>query len=93
VCINLNAQETDPTIPDSLVVKNKYGLRVGVDASKLARTFLETDYSAIELNADYRLTYRLYAAGEFGNEEHTTSTRIHHFNHPHSLIFFGRWIA
>lgn len=74
VCINLNAQETDPTIPDSLVVKNKYGLRVGVDASKLARTFLETDYSAIELNADYRLTYRLYAAGEVGNEEHTTST-------------------
>jgi hypothetical protein len=74
VCINLNAQETDPTIPDSLVVKNKYGLRVGVDASKLARTFLETDYSAIELNADYRLTYRLYAAAEFGNEEHTTST-------------------
>ena len=56
VCINLNAQETDPTIPDSLVVKNKYGLRVGLDASKLARTFLETDYSAIELNADYRLT-------------------------------------
>ena len=74
VCMNLYAQETDTTIADSLVVKHKYGLRVGIDASKLARTFLESDYSAFELNADYRLTYRLYVAGEIGNEEHTTST-------------------
>ena len=74
VCMNLYSQETDTTIADSLVVKHKYGLRVGIDASKLARTFLESDYSAFELNADYRLTYRLYAAGEIGNEEHTTST-------------------
>ena len=72
--MSLYAQETDTITPDSLVIKHKYGLRVGVDASKLARTFLETDYSAFELNADYRLSYRLYAAGEFGNEERTTST-------------------
>lgn len=74
VCMNLYAQETDTTTPDSLVVKNKYGLRVGIDASKLARTFLETDYRAFELNADYRLTHRLYVAAEVGNEERTTST-------------------
>ena len=74
VCMSLHAQQDSiPTI-DSLVVKEKYGLRVGVDLSKITRTLLETDYSAIELNADYRIADRLYIAGDLGNEERTTST-------------------
>ena len=60
LCMNLHAQEETTPTTDSLVVKQKYGLRVGVDASKLVRTFLESDYSAFELNADYRLTDKLY---------------------------------
>jgi hypothetical protein len=71
--MSVYAQENSTKITDSLVVKHKYGIRVGVDISKLTRTFLESDYSGIELNADYRLTDRLYVAGEVGNEDHTTS--------------------
>ena len=74
VCMSLCAQEENIQTSDSLVIKHKYGLRVGVDASKLVRTFLETDYSAIEFNADCRFTDRLYIAAEIGNEERTTST-------------------
>jgi len=74
VCMSLQAQQDSIPSTDSLAVKQKYGLRVGIDASKIVRSFLETDYSAIELNADYRLTYRLYIAAEIGNEERTTST-------------------
>ena len=74
LCMNLHAQEETTQTTDSLVVKQKYGLRVGVDASKIVRTFLETDYSAFELNADYRITNKLYVAGDVGTEERTTST-------------------
>lgn len=74
LCMSLHAQEDATTTTDSLVVKHKYGLRVGVDISKLVQTFLESDYSGLELNADYRLSDRIYVAGEIGNEEQTTST-------------------
>ena len=74
VCMSLYAQEENIQTSYSLDIEHKYGLRVGVDASKIVRSFLETDYSAIELNADYRLTYRLYIAAEIGNEERTKST-------------------
>ena len=69
MCMNLHAQEDSTPTIDSLVVKKKYGLRVGVDCSKIARTFLESDYSGLELNGDYRLTNKLYVAGEIGTEE------------------------
>lgn len=71
VCSKIQAQ--NDTIPktqnDSTVVKLKYGLRLGVDTGKLLRSFLDDEYMAIEIVADYRLTKRLYIAGELGNEE------------------------
>ena len=42
-------QDSIPTI-DSLVIKKKYGLRVGVDLSKITRTFLDADYKGFEIN-------------------------------------------
>ena len=68
------AQDDDSVSRDSLKFKEKYGLRLGADAGKLARTFLDKDYTGFEINGDYRLTYRLYIAGELGTEERTTST-------------------
>ena len=41
----------------------RYGLRVGVDLSKLARTFYEKDYKGLEIVGDYRLTKKIYIAG------------------------------
>jgi len=59
---------------DSTVVKVKYGLRAGIDTGKLIRSYLDDEYTGIELVADYRLTKRLYIAGEIGNEEKFTTT-------------------
>ncbi|WP_246454767.1 DUF6048 family protein [Hyunsoonleella aquatilis] len=56
------------TSSDSITVKEKYGLRFGVDTSKLIRTFLDDEYTGFEVVADYRLTKKLYIAGELGNE-------------------------
>lgn len=56
---------------DTIVYKQSYGLRLGADISKLIRSALDEDYQGFEVNGDYRLTQRLYLAGEIGNEERT----------------------
>src|SRR6478672_1464523 len=58
---------------DTAVVKtDRYGLRVGVDLSKLARSFYEDNYKGLEIVGDYRLTKKFWLAGEIGNENKTT---------------------
>ena len=72
MCMPLHAQQDSiPTI-DSLVIKKKYGLRVGVDLSKITRTFLDADYKGFEINGDYRIADKLYIAGDVGTEERTS---------------------
>lgn len=56
---------------DTIVVKQKYGLRLGGDIGKLARSFIDEDYKGFEISADYRLTEKLFLAGELGTEENT----------------------
>ncbi|MGC6432499.1 MAG: DUF6048 family protein [Jejuia sp.] len=76
VCAPLQSQnDTIPNVAnDSTVVKLKYGLRVGADTGKLIRSFLDDNYTGIELIADYRITKKLYIAGELGNEERIVTT-------------------
>lgn len=60
---------------DSVVVPPKierYGIRVGADISKIARTLYDSDYQGLELVADYRLSKKYFLAGELGNENKTT---------------------
>lgn len=66
--------ETPDATKDSVVGSSKYGLRLGGDLSKLVRSFIDDDYTGFEINADYRLTKRLYLAGELGTEERTLET-------------------
>ena len=67
--MGLSAQETKSNGIDSLIVQKKYGLRVGVDLSKITRSFLDTDYMGFEINGDYRLSKNLYIAAEIGSEK------------------------
>jgi len=60
---------------DSLSIKQKYGIRLGGDLSKLARTFIDDDYTGFEILADYRLSNKLYVAGEIGFDEKNTITK------------------
>ena len=74
LCASLSAQETKvETKQDSIPLKTeRYGVRVGIDLYKLARTFYDEDYKGLELTGDYRLTRKFYLAGELGNENKTT---------------------
>ena len=56
---------------DSLVYKQPYGLRIGIDLSRPFVTFLNNNYSGLEFTGDYRLTQKLYLAAELGNEKKT----------------------
>jgi len=66
--------QNDSIVNDSIVYKQKYGLRLGGDLQKLVRSFVEDDYKGFEINADYRLTKKLYVAGDLGIEEKRTET-------------------
>ena len=78
VVVTLKAQDTtavaqqNPVVIDSIVNKEKFGLRVGTDLYKLARTAFDDDYSGFEVMADYRVIGNWYAAAELGNEQRTT---------------------
>ncbi len=66
------AQETTQpaeSTTDTVAMKTqKYGLRVGGDLSKLARTAFEEGYTGFEIMGDLRFSKKYYAAAEIGNE-------------------------
>ncbi len=84
---------------DTLVFKQKYGLRIGADLNKLVRTFFDDDYSGFELMGDYRLTKRLYLAAELGNETRTlrtdfldNTTKGSYFKGGIDMNFYKNWL-
>lgn len=62
-------EEEQPTVDTLKVATEKYGIRLGGDLSKLARTAFESGYSGFELAADLRFAKRFYAAAEIGFED------------------------
>ena len=62
-------QKAKDTVPPK---QERYGIRVGVDLYKLARSVYDKDYKGLELTGDYRLTRKYYLAAELGNENKTT---------------------
>jgi len=61
---------------NTLEYKQEYGLRIGADISRLILSFAVEDYTGLELVGDYRLTEKLYLAGEIGNEEKTQDEHL-----------------
>jgi len=47
-------------------------MRIGADLFKLTKSFVTDDYRGLELVGDYRITKKIYLAGELGNEDKTT---------------------
>lgn len=93
------AQQEKETVTDTLVYKQKYGLRLGADLSKIARTFLDDNYTGFEVMGDYRLTKKIYLAGEIGNEERTienevlsNTTKGSYFKGGVDLNFYKNWL-
>jgi hypothetical protein len=62
-------------VNDSVTVASKterYGLRVGADLSKIARTLYDSNYQGLELVGDFRLNKKYFLAAELGSENKTT---------------------
>jgi len=70
VSLTATAQEKkkDTIIPRT----ERYGLRVGADLYKIARSIYDDDYKGFEITGDYRYSKRIYIAAEIGNENKTT---------------------
>ena len=65
-----NTNPNDSTAVDTIsAINNKYGLRVGADLSKLARSAFEKGYSGFEVVGDFRISDKFYVAAEIGNEK------------------------
>ncbi|WP_299213041.1 DUF6048 family protein [uncultured Dokdonia sp.] len=69
---SLCAQEDELTTAiDTTAQKSPYGLRVGIDLSKPIRSFLDDNYSGLEIVGDFRVSSNYYVAAELGNETRT----------------------
>ena len=77
LCIHSIGSAQIESSKDSIIHLHKYGLRAGINASKIARSFLDDDYSGFEIIADFRLSKRLYLAGELGFEDKKTNESIY----------------
>lgn len=60
-------------VRDSIFYKDKYGLTVSLDLSRIGQGFWDENYQGLEIAADYRYSENLYIAGELGNEKATFS--------------------
>jgi len=70
-CISTQAQVQDTITNTSKRRNNTYGLRAGLDLKKITQTILDDNYQGFEVVADYRLTKKLYIAGEIGIEKNS----------------------
>ena len=64
-CCSLSFGQQETITQDS-IIKNKYGLRVGVDLFNPTAAIVEDRRSGLELVADYRISKKWYIAGELG---------------------------
>lgn len=92
-CALANAQDEEgelpPAIADSLVAKEKYGLRVGADLSRVGIGFFNDDYQGVELVGDYRISKKFYLAAELGTEKKTIDDEQINFTANGSYIKAG----
>lgn len=64
--VGITQEESSST--DTLKIKEKYGIRFGIDLSKQIRMITE-DYKGVSLYADLRIKERLFIVAELGNDD------------------------
>ena len=60
--------QENPSKIDTLKIKEKYGIRFGIDLSKQVRMITE-DYNGVSVYADLRIKERLFIVAEVGNDD------------------------
>ena len=72
ICLIFNysfsQEQQEEVIEDSLKIKQKYGIRIGLDLSKQVRMLTE-DYKGISFYSDFRIKERLFIVTEIGNDD------------------------
>jgi hypothetical protein len=71
VCLPAIAQEKTADTIEAPAKEQRYGIRVGTDLYRLARTTFDDNYQGFEIVGDYRVSRKFYAAAEIGNEKVT----------------------
>jgi hypothetical protein len=74
---------------DTVQKTDRYGLRVGIDLSKIIMSTLDDNYTGIELVGDFRIKPNLYIAAELGNEKKTNQEDLYNFTTSGSYIKLG----
>ena len=74
---------------DSIIIKHKYGLRVGIDLYNPLQSTITPERKVYEIVADYRLTYKLFIAGEAGTTDYLTKVDYMQFNTNGTYIKAG----
>lgn len=67
----LHSQDTTTNTDSTFLKTNRYGLWVGTDLYKLARTAFDENYTGLEITGQYRLTKKMFLAADVGNEKIT----------------------
>lgn len=86
---NAQSKPIDTKPQDTVVHKQPYGLRVGVDLSRLTIAAFEEEYTGLEFVGDFRLSQKYWLAAEIGNEERTRQEDLYNFTSSGSYIKLG----
>ena len=68
IIFSVGYSQENPSQTDTLKIKEKYGIRFGIDLSKQVRMITE-DYNGISLYGDLRIKERLFIVAEIGNDD------------------------
>lgn len=86
---NAQSKPINTKLQDTVVHKQPYGLRVGVDLSRLTIAFFEEEYTGLEFVGDFRLSQKYWLAAELGNEKRTRQEDLYNFTASGSYIKLG----
>jgi len=86
---NAQSKPIDTKPKDTVVYKQPYGIRLGVDLSRPLISTLDEDYTGLEFVGDYRLTLKYYLAAELGNENRTRQEDVFNFTTSGSYFKVG----
>lgn len=88
--VGLAQSESIDTKPqDTVVYRQAYGIRAGIDLSRPIISSLNDNYTGFEIVADYRLTEDLYIAAELGTEDRTKQEDLYNFTTTGSYLKVG----
>ncbi len=76
-------------VNDSIVYKDSYGLRVGIDLYNPISTFIDDNRKGLELVGDYRISKKWYVAAELGYLENTRAEDFINFTTDGQYIKAG----